>query len=54
MSVQIELVDEAITRACDGVMLVLAEQPLVGSETLSRLITAWRRQPRQIVASPHS
>src|SRR5665213_161601 len=37
--------------ACDGVMLMLADQPLVGSETLSRLITAWRRQPRQIVAS---
>jgi CTP:molybdopterin cytidylyltransferase MocA len=37
--------------ACDGVMLVLADQPLVGSETLSRLMTAWRRQPRQIIAS---
>lgn len=37
--------------ACDGVMLVLADQPLVVSETLSRLISAWRRQPRQIVAS---
>jgi molybdenum cofactor cytidylyltransferase len=32
-------------------MLVLADQPLVGSETLSRLMTAWRRQPRQIIAS---
>jgi molybdenum cofactor cytidylyltransferase len=37
--------------ACDGVMLVLADQPLVGSETLRRLMTAWRRQPRNIIAS---
>jgi molybdenum cofactor cytidylyltransferase len=37
--------------ACDGVLLVLADQPLVGEETLRRLITAWRRQPRQIIAS---
>jgi CTP:molybdopterin cytidylyltransferase MocA len=32
--------------ACDGVMLVLADQPLVGSETLRRLMTAWRRDRR--------
>jgi molybdenum cofactor cytidylyltransferase len=40
--------------ACDGVMLVLADQPLVGSQTLQRLIAAWRRQPRQIVASRYA
>ena len=40
--------------ACDGVMLVLADQPLVGSQMLQRLITAWRRQPRQIIASHYS
>ena len=40
--------------ACDGVMLVLADQPLVASATLQRLITAWRRQPRQIVASHYA
>ena len=40
--------------ACDGVMLVLADQPLVGSETLRRLMTAWRRQPRHIIASRYS
>jgi molybdenum cofactor cytidylyltransferase len=39
--------------ACDGVMLVLADQPLVGEATLNRLATAWRRQPRQIVASQY-
>jgi molybdenum cofactor cytidylyltransferase len=37
--------------ACDGIMLILADQPLVGGETLRRLMAAWRRQPRQIVAS---
>ena len=47
----IRIAIQRLPGACDGVMLVLADQPLVGSETLNRLITAWRRQPRQIVAS---
>src|SRR6202034_2235384 len=37
--------------ACDGVLLLLADQPLVGSHSLNRLAAAWRRQPRSIVAS---
>ena len=37
--------------ACNGVMLALADQPLVGSQTFQRLIAAWRRLPRQIIAS---
>lgn len=37
--------------ACDGVLIALADQPLVVAETLRRLIAGWRRQPRQIVAS---
>ena len=37
--------------ACDGVLIVLADQPLVVGETLRRLIAGWRRQPRQIIAS---
>jgi molybdenum cofactor cytidylyltransferase len=37
--------------ACDALLIVLADQAMVGSETLRRLITAWRRQPRQIIAS---
>jgi molybdenum cofactor cytidylyltransferase len=40
--------------ACDGVMIVLADQPLVGSQTLQRLITACRRQRRQIIASHYA
>jgi molybdenum cofactor cytidylyltransferase len=37
--------------ACDGVLLLLADQPLVGSHSLNRLAAAWRRQPRGIIAS---
>lgn len=37
--------------ACNGAMLALADQPLVGSQIFQRLITAWRRLPRQITAS---
>jgi molybdenum cofactor cytidylyltransferase len=37
--------------ACDGVLLLLADQPLVSAQSLSRLATAWRRRPRSIVAS---
>lgn len=37
--------------ACNGVMLALADQPLVGSQIFQRLIAAWRRRPRQIIAS---
>jgi molybdenum cofactor cytidylyltransferase len=33
------------------VLLLLADQPLVGSHSLNRLAAAWRRQPRSIVAS---
>jgi molybdenum cofactor cytidylyltransferase len=40
--------------ACDGALLLLADQPLVGAEGLRRLVTAWRRAPRQIVASLYS
>lgn len=44
----------AMTRlpgACDGVLIMLADQPKVGSHGLTRLAAAWRRQPRSIVAS---
>jgi molybdenum cofactor cytidylyltransferase len=37
--------------ACNGVLLALADQPLVGSQIFQRLIAAWRRLPRQIIAS---
>jgi molybdenum cofactor cytidylyltransferase len=40
--------------ACDGALMLLADQPLVGAEGLRRLVTAWRRAPRQIVASLYS
>jgi molybdenum cofactor cytidylyltransferase len=44
----------AVTRlpgACDGALLLLADQPLVGSHSLNRLAAVWRRQPRSIIAS---
>jgi molybdenum cofactor cytidylyltransferase len=37
--------------ACDGALLLLADQPLVQPEGLSRLAAQWRREPRTIVAS---
>jgi molybdenum cofactor cytidylyltransferase len=37
--------------ACDGVLLLLADQPLVSGLSLNRMATAWRRQPRGIIAS---
>jgi molybdenum cofactor cytidylyltransferase len=44
----------AVTRlpgACDGAMILLADQPMVGRHGLTRLAAAWRRQPRGIIAS---
>lgn len=37
--------------ACDGALIMLGDQPMVGSHGLNRLAAAWRRQPRGIVAS---
>jgi molybdenum cofactor cytidylyltransferase len=37
--------------ACDGVLILLADQPLVAGERLGRLAATWRRNPRGIVAS---
>jgi molybdenum cofactor cytidylyltransferase len=37
--------------ACDGVLIMLGDQPMVGSASLNRLAAAWRRQPRSIIAS---
>ncbi len=51
ISSSIRLGVQRLPGACDGVLLMLADQPLVTGETLRRLITAWRRQPRQIIAS---
>jgi len=37
--------------ACDGVLVLFGDQPMVGSHSLNRLAATWRRQPRGIVAS---
>ncbi|MFT3906551.1 MAG: nucleotidyltransferase family protein [Steroidobacteraceae bacterium] len=41
----------ALPGSCDAVLLLLADQPRVDTATLQRLGSAWRRQPRSIVAS---
>ncbi len=43
----------ALPGACDGVLVLLADQPLVAAPALNRLISAWRRRPRRIVASQY-
>jgi molybdenum cofactor cytidylyltransferase len=37
--------------ACAGVLIMLADQPLVGGNNLRRLAAAWQRQPNSLVAS---
>ena len=39
--------------AYEGVMILLGDQPLIGTETLQALIGAWRRQPRCLIASQY-
>lgn len=39
--------------SCDGVMLVLADQALIGREDFRRLAHAWRRAPDAIAAACH-
>jgi molybdenum cofactor cytidylyltransferase len=41
----------ALPGACDGVLVLLADQPLVGTAGLNRLTSVWRRQPKRIIAS---
>jgi molybdenum cofactor cytidylyltransferase len=50
----IRLAVSRLPGACDGVLLMLADQPMVGGHGLSRLAAAWRRQPRSIIASRYS
>jgi len=44
----------ALSPGCDGVLVLLGDQPLVGVASLNRLAQAWRRQPRRIFASRYS
>jgi molybdenum cofactor cytidylyltransferase len=39
---------------CDGAMLMLADQPLISSQTLLRIAATWRKTPRSIVASVYN
>jgi molybdenum cofactor cytidylyltransferase len=40
--------------ACNGVMLVLADQAAVTSQDLQRLVGTWRRQPEYVAAALYS
>jgi molybdenum cofactor cytidylyltransferase len=42
-----------VSSACDGVLLLLADQPNVSTEDLRRLAGAWRRQTDYIVAAQY-
>jgi len=44
----------SLPSSCDGVLLTLADQPAVTSEDLRRLVAAWRRDPRCIVAAQYA
>src|SRR5690606_22179279 len=45
---------QRVPPSCDGVLLVLADQPLVTTDDLRRLAGAWRKQPEHIVAASYS
>jgi molybdenum cofactor cytidylyltransferase len=40
--------------ACDGALIVLADQPKITAASLRRLVSAWHKQPRHIIASRYS
>lgn len=44
----------ALPGACDGLLVVLGDQPLIAAAGLNRLASLWRRDPRQIVASRYN
>ena len=41
----------ALPGACDAVLILLGDQPLVSAAGLERLAAAYRRNPRQVIAS---
>jgi molybdenum cofactor cytidylyltransferase len=47
----IRLAVSRLSGACDGALIMLADQPMVAGSGLTRLAAAWRRQPRSIVAA---
>ncbi|HTT05116.1 MAG TPA: nucleotidyltransferase family protein [Steroidobacteraceae bacterium] len=44
----------ALPGACDAVLILLGDQPLVCAAGLERLVSAARRSPRQVIASRYS
>lgn len=44
----------ALPGACDAVLILLGDQPLVSAAGLERLAAAYRRNPRQVIASRYN
>jgi len=44
----------ALPGGCEGVLITLADQPLVTASDLMRLVSAWRRQPEWLIAASYS
>ncbi len=53
MSTSIQAGVEALADDAQGVLIVLADQPFVPVEHLQALVSAWRAQPRAIVATAY-
>lgn len=47
----IRLAVRSLPGACDGVLILLADQPRISAASLRRLLSAWHRQPHYIIAS---
>ena len=38
---------------CDGILYLVADQPLLSQETVERVVTRWRKTPASIVGASH-
>jgi molybdenum cofactor cytidylyltransferase len=43
----------ALPGSCEGVLITLADQPLVRASDLMRLVSPWRRQPEWLIAATY-
>lgn len=40
--------------ACDGILYLVADQPLLSGESIARIVSAWKRAPDRIVGASHN
>lgn len=50
----IRLGTEAMQRGCDAIVYMVADQPLLRRESVSRLLACWREEPEKIVSLAHN